>query len=60
LGLELLIIYFRVFAIWEIGFREMVFEKLNFGKADIQVNRFWDIGIREIRIRKNGLSGEKY
>ena len=33
----------------------MAFEKLNFGKADIQENRFWEIGIR-----KNGLSGGKY
>ena len=38
----------------------MAFEKLNFGKTGIQENRFWEIGIREIRIRKNGLSGGKY
>ena len=38
----------------------MAFKKFNFGKTDIQENRFWEIGIREIRIRKNGLSVENY
>ena len=60
LGLELEIIYFRVFAIWEIGFEKMAVEKLNFGNTDIQEYRFWEIGIREIRSRKNGLPGGKY
>jgi len=38
----------------------MAFKKLNFGKTDIQENKFWEIGNREIRIRKNGLLGENY
>jgi len=41
-------------AIREIGFGEMAFEKLDYGKTGTQEN-----GFREIGNRKNGLSGEK-
>jgi len=50
----------RVFAIWEIGCREMAFEKLNFGKTDIQVNRFWKLELEKLELGKMDFWGKKY
>jgi len=50
---------FRFLATWEIGFGEMAFEKLDFGKTDIRIKNFGKMNFGKLELGKMDFQGEK-